>query len=91
MNREEIYIPKMRVENDWIPKDWDLPDQIHERFHLFPPLLPNYSKSAAAARIIFFHTRNLPSRPSANVTTFLLFNAIRISVQQSSTLSIISN
>ena len=25
----------MRVENDWIPKDWDLPDQIHERFHLF--------------------------------------------------------
>ena len=35
MNREETYIPSMKVENDWQPKDWDLPDQIHERFYKF--------------------------------------------------------
>ena len=32
MNREEIYIPSMRVENDWQPKEWDLPDEILQRF-----------------------------------------------------------
>ena len=35
MTREEIYVPNFKVESDWEPKPWDLPDDIVDRFNSF--------------------------------------------------------
>ena len=35
LNKEEEYIPKMRVESEWEPKLWDLPETIINRYEAF--------------------------------------------------------
>ena len=44
MNRDKIYIPSFKVDSDWEPKPWDLPNDIIERFESFSNLITNFLK-----------------------------------------------
>ena len=70
MNREEIYIPSMRVENDWQPKEWDLPDEILQRLLTSAEQSTNCSKSVDALKITSSHTKKSPFNPSQIDKTF---------------------
>ena len=34
-NREDVFIPKMHVQSDWEPKEWDIPTTIVDRYNEF--------------------------------------------------------